>query len=306
MISTKKIGEWLEIIIAEQWQGLTIDELLRDRWKAPKKLIHQLRMQKEVLLNGESPNWNKGMGLGDLLQIKCFSEKEFGVTPSYYDIDILFEDEHLIIVNKPANMDTHPNESGQTNTLANAVAFHLQAKGEQRKVKHIHRLDKDTTGAVLFAKHELAGSILDRMLEERSIRRTYAALVSGILKKKKGTVNEPIGRDRHHPTRRRVSPSGQHAVTHFSVVRTYIQDKISLVKCSLDTGRTHQIRVHLSHIGHPLLGDSLYGGESTYNRQALHAVKLEFEHPFTLEQIVCHSPFIDSPPIFKNIDVFDF
>ncbi|WP_318505414.1 RluA family pseudouridine synthase [Bacillus sp. T3] len=291
-------GPWLETIVSQEWNGLTIDQILRDVWNGPKKQIHQLRMEKGILINGDHAIWSKPLCLGDIIQIKFFSDEEFGVIPSYIDIDILFEDDHLLVVNKPSGLDTHPNEPGQSNTLANAVAFYLQSKGEFRKVIHIHRLDKDTTGAVLFAKHGFVGSILDRMLEERKIQRTYLALVSGLIKKKRGTINEPIGRDRHHPTKRRVSPTGQKAVTHYQVLKIFPKTNCSLIQCSLETGRTHQIRVHLSSIGFPLIGDHLYGEKTTLTRQALHAAKLAFVHPFTAEKVECHAPFLDNPAIF--------
>lgn len=291
-------GPWLETIVSQEWNELTIDQILREVWNGPKKQIHQLRMEKGVLVNGDQAIWSKPLFLGDIIQIKFFSDEEFGVAPSYIDIDILFEDDHLLVVNKPSGLDTHPNEPGQTNTLANAVAFYLQSKGEFRKVIHIHRLDKDTTGAVLFAKHAFVGAILDRMLEERKIQRTYLALANGLIKKKRGTINEPIGRDRHHPTKRRVSPTGQKAITHYQVLKIFPKTNYSLIQCSLETGRTHQIRVHLSSIGFPLVGDSLYGEKKAFSRQALHAAKLAFIHPITLEKVECHAPFLDNPAIF--------
>lgn len=306
MIQTKKKGEWLELMVPTQWAGYSLESLFKDLWKAPKKQTHFLRTNKEVLINGLIPNWTDKLRADDVLLIKLFGEEDYGYIPQYYDIDVIYEDDHLLVVNKPAGMDTHPNSPEQTNTLANAVAFHLQSQGEVGQVKHIHRLDRDTTGAILFAKHAFIGAILDKRLEERKIKRTYTALVEGIVKKKKGTINEPIGRDRHHPTRRRVSPSGQPAITHCKVVQTYVKENKTLVSCLLDTGRTHQIRVHMSHIGHPLLGDSLYNEKNRSHRQALHAVKLEFEHPLTLANITCHAPFLDTPPLFKNVNYLDF
>lgn len=286
MIQTKCFGEWFEIILPAKWEGYSIDDILRDVWKAPKKQIHALRLEKHVKVNGEWIDWNKPLKKGDRLQLKFFIEEEFGVIPAYHEVEVLFEDEHMIVFNKPANMDTHPNTLEQTNTLANAAAFYLQAKGEQRKIKHVHRLDRDTTGAILFAKHSLAGSILDRMLEERVIKRTYFALVHGRIKAKKGIIREPIGRDRHHPTKRRVSASGQPAITHYELLEYSQKQDLSLIQCQLETGRTHQIRVHLSSIGHPIVGDLLYGGKPLYDRQALHAGKLMIPHPFTDEKIV--------------------
>ncbi|WNS77552.1 RluA family pseudouridine synthase [Bacillus sp. DTU_2020_1000418_1_SI_GHA_SEK_038] len=289
-MKAKRFGEWYELTLPLDWEGFTIDYILRNIWRAPKKQIHFMRMENHVKVNGELINWNSSLKNNDKLQLRLFVDEDFGVAPSYKDVEILYEDDHVLVLNKPAHMDTHPNEERQTNTLSNAAAFYLQSQGEYRNVRHVHRLDRDTTGAVLFAKHPLAGSILDRKLEERIIKRTYMALVHGLLKTKKGIIKEPIGRDRHHATRRRVSPSGQQAITHFELIKTYPKQNLSLVKCQLETGRTHQIRVHLSHIGHPLAGDVLYGGKPIFDRQALHAAKLDFPHPFTMENISCNAP----------------
>lgn len=288
MIETTKKGEWFELITPSKWEGKTLEQLFRDIWSAPKKLTHNFRMSKEVTVNRQDAKWNEPLRTGDRISIRLFQETEFGVIPQFMEIEVLYEDDHLLITNKPSGLNTHPNEPGQTDTLANAVAFHLQSTGDFRHVKHIHRLDRDTSGVILFAKHALIGSILDKMLEERKIKRTYIALVQGRINKKKGTINSPIGRDRHHPTKRRVSPNGQHAITHYEVIET--KDQITKVRCQLETGRTHQIRVHFSSIGHPLIGDSLYSEKVSSNRLALHAERLQFLHPLTMEYIDVFSP----------------
>lgn len=290
MIRTAKKGEWFELVVPREYELLTIDELFREVWQAPKKWIHHIRMKKEALINGEIANWTSPLKEHDRILIKIFQDIDFGVVPSYYEVEILYEDDHLLIVQKPAGMKTHPNHPEQTDTLANAIAFYLQSKGELRAIQHIHRLDKDTSGVILFAKHALIGAMLDRMLEERKIKRTYSALVHGIIKQRKGTIDAPIGRDRHHPTKRRVSPNGQKAVTHYEVVEKGKGQ--TLVKCQLATGRTHQIRVHLSHLGFPIVGDPLYGKKEDKGRLALHAERLQFTHPITLEIIDIYSPII--------------
>jgi 23S rRNA pseudouridine1911/1915/1917 synthase len=303
MIQSKRLGSWHEFLVAEEWAEKTIEELFKQIWEAPKKLTHQFRMEKRVKLNHTPANWTVPLVKGDRLLIHFLENSEDKLVPCYMNIDILYEDDHLLVINKPAGIDTHPNEPHQVNTLLNGVAYYLQSKGQPTWVRHIHRLDRDTTGAILFAKHPLVGSVLDRMLEQRKIKRTYLALVHGLIKRKKGTIHEPIGRDRHHATRRRVSPSGQDAITHFEVIDLFQNENKSLVKCWLDTGRTHQIRVHLSHIGYPLVGDILYGGKWDAPRQALHAAKLEFAHPLTKEWISCFAPFLDDPPIFLDYDI---
>ncbi|GLB58717.1 RluA family pseudouridine synthase [Cytobacillus sp. NCCP-133] len=306
MVKIQRFGEWCEITVPSGWEGYTVDYIFRTIWSAPKKQTHHIRMQKQVLVNDEPANWALPLHEGDKLKLQLFQEEEFGVIPTYHEIEVLFEDDHLLVLNKPSGMDTHPNFPDQNNTLANAAAFHLQMQGEYRSIKHVHRLDRDTTGAVLFAKHPLAGAIMDKKLEERAIKRTYLALVHGKPLQKKGTIREPIGRDRHHPTRRRISPKGQPAVTHFELIEPHGNQDLTLIKCRLDTGRTHQIRIHLSHLGHPLAGDVLYGGKPVFPRQALHAVKLETPHPFTGEPVTSHAPFLDIPEIFKGIDPYLF
>ncbi|MEW9669048.1 RluA family pseudouridine synthase [Ammoniphilus sp. 3BR4] len=283
--SAKK-GEWFEIVVPPQWNSWTIEKLLKENWQVPKGLLHQWRMDKSVKVNGETLHWNSVLEENYRLQIHLFKEEEYGVRPEPLPIEPIFEDEHLLIVNKPANMDTHPNQAGQGGTIANAVAFHWQSQGLSAKVRHIHRLDRDTTGGVVFAKHALSGAILDRMLTSRAIKRTYAAFAHGLLKQKKGTVNAPIGRDRHHSTRRRVSDRGDEAITHYQLLKLYGHHRISQLELQLETGRTHQIRVHMSHIGHPLLGDTLYGGQSNlFPRQALHAARIQLPHPLTSEAL---------------------
>ncbi|MFS0762489.1 RluA family pseudouridine synthase [Peribacillus phoenicis] len=292
-------NQHLIIDVLQTWNGLTLEKLFRERWKAPKKLVHEWRMSKEVTVNGNSVTWSTFLNEGDTIRIPLLDHAENEtVQAADLGISILYEDDVLLIANKPAGMDTHPSQPGEAHSLLNGVAHHLQKNGQTCMIKHIHRLDKDTTGAVLFAKNRLVGSMLDRMLEEREIKRTYLALVQGNIKKDEGEIKEKIGRDRHHATRRRVSPTGQTAVTHYRVLNRYPKKNLTLVSCTLESGRTHQIRVHFSHLNHPLAGDSLYGGKRTFPRQALHARKIEFIHPISEEKMIVEAPFIDKPEIF--------
>jgi 23S rRNA pseudouridine1911/1915/1917 synthase len=304
MLKTTRKGNWMEIITQKNWDGKTIEDIFRKEWEVPKKLTHQFRMEHYVTVNGVKANWNNPLKIGDKVLFNLFEDAApLNTLDYFYELQVLYEDDHVIVVNKPPNMSTHPNDNSNKRTLLHAVQFYVQSKGENVTIRQVHRLDKDTTGAILFAKHALSGAILDRMLEKHEIKRTYLAIVDGQIKKKKGKISEPIGRDRHHATRRRVSTSGQAAATHYQVIK--VENGHSYVKCWLETGRTHQIRVHLSHLGHPLLGDTLYGGKPLFKRQALHAAKLEFKHPITSENINCYAPFIDQPPIFKGIDIYN-
>lgn len=285
--------------VPSKWNNYTIEDFFKYYWKAPKKLIHEWRMSKEVTVNDQHVPWSTKLCEGDFFSVPIFTDPETKQIPATdLGIAILYEDDFLLIANKPPHIDTHPSHEGDKKTLINGVAYYLQQSNQHCMLKHIHRLDKDTTGAVLFAKNHLVGSQLDKMLEERKIKRTYYALVEGILQQDNGTINEKIGRDRHHATRRRVSPTGQVAVTHYQTLQRYVDQKRTLVSCTLESGRTHQIRVHFSHIQHPLAGDVLYGGKRTFQRQALHARQIEFIHPITEEHIFCKAPFLDKPPIF--------
>lgn len=286
----------IQISVHDNWDGITAQTLFKDIWQTPKKQLHQWRMEKTVCKNEEIINWLEPLRNGDIITIKINHEQETNVQPNSIPCEILYEDEHLLIVNKPAGLLVHPNHD-ERNTLANSIAAYLQSKNDQRKVRHIHRLDQNTSGAILYAKHVLSHTILDKMLENRSIHRTYWALADGILTSN-GQINKPIGRDRHHPTRRRVSKTGQSAITNYQVLECFPHDQLTFVQCSLATGRTHQIRVHMQALGHPLAGDLLYGGSPRFSRQALHARLLEFTHPFTLERIKVTAPFHDDPPIF--------
>lgn len=301
MINYYRNHDHLVIKIPKKWAHYTIEELFKNYWKAPKKMVHEWRMSKEVTVNEVKLPWSTKLKEGDTMSIPIFKDADLeGVPATPLDISILYEDDFLLIANKPAQMDTHPSQVNDKNTLINGISYYLKQSGQSCSVKHIHRLDKDTTGAVLFAKNPLVGAMLDKMLEARKIKRTYYALVEGIIQQDSGTIKEKIGRDRHHPTRRRVSSTGQDAITHYKVLQRYRNQNLTLVSCTLESGRTHQIRVHFSYLHHPLAGDVLYGGKSIFPRQALHARQIELIHPITEEKIFCEAPFLDKTPIFEK------
>ncbi|WP_404469920.1 RluA family pseudouridine synthase [Sutcliffiella horikoshii] len=270
-------------------RSLPLQNYLKDVIGVPKGHLHELRMSKQVMVNGETPNWTKPLNEGDKVVVPILPE-EISPIATAMDIKIIYETEHLLVVNKEAGMDTHPSSDQDFRSLSNGVAYYFKNNGISSKVRHVHRLDQDTSGAILFAKHAISGAILDRMLEERKVKRTYLALVEGIMSMSKGTLDKPIGKDRHHASRRRVSPNGQKAITHFKVVKTFPKEQLTLVELTLDTGRTHQIRVHMSSIGHPIYGDKLYGSKNKHHRHSLHAWKLTVPHPFKEESVTVHAP----------------
>ncbi|WP_139488379.1 RluA family pseudouridine synthase [Brevibacillus dissolubilis] len=285
MIPMQKDGEWLVGTLTDNEAGMTYGDLLRSKWGLPKKTSHLLFQHKEIVADGEPVLQHHQTKAGQKVALRVLQPETYGVEPvisSGSELDVLYEDDHVLVVNKPAGLLVHPTGAEHKDTLDHRVAGHLKKQGIEAKVRHVHRLDQDTSGAVLYAKHALAGALLDELLRAQEIKRTYIAFVHGVVAKDSGKIDAAIGKDRHHPTRRRVSPNGEHAVTHYRVVERY--KNATLVECRLETGRTHQIRVHMGYLGHPLIGDTLYGGkqvkELKAGRQALHGRELRFVHPF--------------------------
>lgn len=279
-------GEWLEvtpgkIITGAQDTQAAIDKWLKETIGMPEKLHERLRREGGI-------QWK-----GDRLRLALFPDREAGIEPVWEELEVLFEDDFCLVVHKPAGMTVHPDGSGTGVTLDHLVAAHYAASGEGVAVRHIHRLDKDTTGPVLYAKNEFAQLILDEHMRDKSISRLYAAIAEGTVPPALKVIDAPIGRDRHHSARRRVSPGGQSAVTR--ILECEPLHGGSLVRVMLETGRTHQIRVHLSHMGHPLYGDELYGGpvwaSNAAGRHALHGESLSFRHPWSGEQLEVSDPW---------------
>lgn len=272
-IPSVRKGEWLELthvsepLTDEQWQ-----ELLEKEHSFPAKLL--ARLIREGGFRNE----------GKKLRLKLFPEEAAEVPGEWSDLPVLYEDDFCLVVQKPAGMPVHPSYPGHRGTLAHAVASYYETTGQACRIRHIHRLDEDTTGPVLYAKNELAHILLDAAMREKFIARVYLALVQGKLQPPSGTVDRPIGKDRSNPKRRRVTPGGDPARTRYRTLET--APHASLVELQLETGRTHQIRVHMSHMGAPLVGDTLYGGSAgRIPRQALHGASLVFPHPWTGETV---------------------
>lgn len=274
--SGRRKGEWWELKLPDGLTEAPIGAILK-QLPVPAKLAGRLIAAKGAVKQGKQ------------LRLKLFPPEEPGFPGDWAELNILYEDEFSLVVNKPAGVEVHPSVQGQRGTLAHAVAAYYEATGQRCRVRHIHRLDKETTGPVLYAKNELAHYVFDKAMREKEIERIYVAIAEGVMANAKGTIDAPIGQDRHHPTRRRVSETGEPAVTRYEVVETY--PDLTLVRLRLETGRTHQIRVHLSHIGHPLTGDGMYGGSRRYmQRQALHGEKLVWRHPWTGERMEVRAP----------------
>ena len=277
--TAKRKGEWLEMQMPDFMAGLPLKALM-SHLPVPPKLAGRLIAAHGVVR------------LGKQLRLRLFPAERPDFAEEWMDLNILYEDDFALVVNKPAGIEVHPSEKGQRGTLANAVSAYYAATNQACRVRHIHRLDKDTTGPVLYAKNELAHYVLDRDMREKRIERIYIALAEGVIREPKGVIDAPIGQDRHHSTRRRVSNTGERAVTRYEVIERFADH--TLVRLRLETGRTHQIRVHLSHLGHPVAGDGLYGGHRPYiQRQALHGEQLIWRHPWTDGEIRVKAPLPD-------------
>lgn len=229
---------------------------------------------------------------GDRLRIMAFPPKVSQYEPITESVKVLYEDDYCLVVHKPQGIKVHADGVSREPALSNLVSGLYFSRGESVAPEHVHRLDEHTSGPVLYAKNDFARQQLEAAMADKQIGRIYVALVEGVVSPSLRRIDEPIGRDRHHASRRRVSPTGKPAATRIELVETY--PSASLVRLTLETGRTHQIRVHMSHAGHPLLGDAMYGGSTAYlKHQALHGESLSFPHPVTGETILVSDPWPD-------------
>lgn len=245
----------------------------------------------DLSVNGEPVRVRRILKEGDSIHMTLPVEDSNPIlTPAAESLDILFEDEHYILVNKPVGVISVPSPACREGTMANRVKGYVQRNNYLHQTVHVvTRLDRDTSGVMMFAKHSLAHSMMDRLLKDKTLIKIYEAFVSGHVKEDHGYIEEPIARSEKSIIVREVKEGGKEALTEYWVKEHLNQ--ITKVAIQLHTGRTHQIRVHFSHKGHPLIGDDLYGGDaSSFPRQALHCKRLSFIHPFTNEKIVVKAP----------------
>lgn len=279
-MNTIRTGEWLSVTFATPIE--LSYETVSEHISIPHKYWNKLMISNGIRMQGKR------------LSLHAFplDYDKTPVSPEWGELSILYEDDFCMVVDKPPGMAVHPAEAGQPNTLAAFVAGYYELTGQACRIRHIHRLDANTSGLVLYAKNEWAHLRLDEEMRKKEIHRDYLALAEGRFQHVQGTIAAPIGRDRHYSGKRRVHPQGDPAVTHYEVLEQF--EQAAWVRLTLETGRTHQIRVHLSHIGHPLIGDKLYGGsDRQLARQALHGYKLKFRHPLDRRWIEIESPLPD-------------
>lgn len=280
----------LTYIITPLESGMQVLEFLRSKGFS-RHILTSMKPDKEALLvNGVRAGGRSILHTGDQFRVRILETGSLeGIVPVPLPVSVLYEDEDILVVNKPADMPVHPSIGNYENTLANAIAFYFQQKGELCPFRCINRLDRDTSGALILAKNALSAAILSAQMRNREIRRTYLAVVCGATPPS-GTISAPIGRVSDSVIQRQVDPEhGESAVTHYE--RLAVRGGHSLVEIHLETGRTHQIRVHMGYISHPLPADYLYHPVyDHFKRQPLHSFQLNFRHPLTGQELCFTAP----------------
>ena len=288
--------------VEEQDQSKRIDKLLTDVMEdVSRSQVQGLLKDEHVQVNGEAVKSNYKVQEGDVITWAIPEPEPMELKAENIDLHIVYEDADVVVVNKPAGMVVHPAAGHGSGTLVNALLYHCNDLSGINGIERpgiVHRIDKDTSGLLMVAKNDVAHRSLVEQLQQKTVERRYEAIVHGIISHEYGTIDAPIGRDPKDRQRMAVVEAGRDAVTHFQVIKHY--DEFTLVECKLETGRTHQIRVHMRYINHPLAGDPKYGPRKTLEMdgQALHAKTLGFEHPKTGEWM---SFEVEPPAAFRDM-----
>ena len=295
----------MKIIVDEENIGKRIDSFIPYiKEDISRSMVQKLIEQKNIKVNGKETKHSYKLKLNDQIEIAVPKAKKIDLKAQNIPLEVIYEDEDIIVINKPKGMVVHPANGNPDGTLVNAVMNickdSLSGIGGEIRPGIVHRLDKDTSGAIIVAKNDRAHIGLSNQLKNHEVKKTYLALVRGIIKENEATINMPIARSKKDRKKMDVDKDGKEAITHFKVLERY-KNKYTLLQINLETGRTHQIRVHLSHIGYPIIGDEVYSnGKNEWNitGQCLHAWKLEFKHPVSGKKINLEAKI---PKYFKNI-----
>lgn len=281
----------LEYIIGKEDAGLRVELFLRRRGFSRQNLVEIKRMPKSIMVNGIHYYMKQTLNEGDVLHVHiCETESSEKIPPVEIPLDIIYEDEDIMVINKAADMPIHPSMNNYYNSLANALAYYFEQQGKPFIFRCSNRLDRDTSGLTVISKHLVSASILAEQVAKREVHREYLAIARGSVTPAQGTIDAPLGRKDSSIIERMVDyEHGERAVTHYHVVEE--SNGHSLVSLKLETGRTHQIRIHMKHIGYPLVGDYLYNPDMEFiGRQALHSHMMRFFHPITGEMMEFVAP----------------
>ena len=275
-------------------ENVRLDQFLTEKLDISRSKVQRLIEEEKVMVNGSSTSSNYKVHLND--EIEVLSDLDFSMNIEKEDIpiDILYEDEYLLVVNKESGMVVHPAAGNYSHTLVNALLFKFDMTGmDKTRPGIVHRIDKDTSGVMVVAKDEKTLELLSEMIKNKEVERIYVALVDGIIMHETGDIDAPIGRDPNNRQKMMVTDvNSKDAFTHFRVLKRYKEANKTLIECKLKTGRTHQIRVHLSYIGYPIYNDPVYGKskKTTDFGQFLHSKTIHFIHPITKKEIECEAP----------------
>lgn len=270
--------------VDEESEGLKLKEILYNEMKLSSRLVRRLKRSKGIFVNNQKRMFHEQLKIGDRVEV-IMEEEPNQFEPENIPINVVYEDIDLLILNKEPGIVVHPTKGHPTGTMANAIMYYMNETGEKFKIRFANRLDRDTSGLIMIAKNPFVQQELSKQMAENKVEKMYLTVVKGIIKEDEGTIDAPIGRINPDDVMRVVLEEGQASITHYKVIER-LKDA-TLVRIKLETGRTHQIRVHMKHIGHPLIGDSLYGyvNEELIKRQALHAETLVFYQPRTNEKM---------------------
>ncbi|HGM1529321.1 TPA: RluA family pseudouridine synthase [Clostridioides difficile] len=280
----KKENQRYNLISYTNEEEMTLKEVLLDKLNFSVRSLSKMKREKSVLVNGVYKKPSLKVYSGDLIEVKIDEEKA-NFEPQDLNLQIIYDDFDIIMVNKPPFMVVHPTKSHYDKTIANGISYYIDNQKENVKIRFVNRLDMNTSGLVIVAKNAYAHHTLSTAMSENKVEKKYITVVDGIIKENEGTIDEPIYRPTEDSIKRIIDERGQSSITHYKVIERL--ENATVLEVSLETGRTHQIRVHMAHIGHGIIGDELYGcvDEKLINRQALHAHKLEFEQPRTKEKL---------------------